>query len=72
MYTSFWRGTLKERDHLEGLDIDERIILKVIFKKLVVWYGLDCSGCGQGQVAGSCECGNGPFGSMQYKEFLTG
>jgi hypothetical protein len=26
--TGFWRGKLIERDHLEDLGIDERIILK--------------------------------------------
>ena len=52
MCTGFWRGNLKERDHLEGLDIDERIILKGILKNRVVWHGLDCCGFGQGQVAG--------------------
>ena len=70
MYTGFWRGNLKERDHLEDLDVDERIILKGIFKKLVVWHGLDWSDCGQ--LAGSCECGNGPLGSIKCEEFLTG
>jgi hypothetical protein len=29
----FWWGSLKERDHLEGLDVDERIIRKLILKK---------------------------------------
>ena len=71
MYTGFWRGNLKKRDHLEGLDLDKRIILKGIFKKLVVWHGLDCSGCGQGQVAGTCEWGNGPLSFTQCEEFLT-
>jgi hypothetical protein len=32
-HTGFWWGGLRERDHLEGLDVDERIILKGIFKK---------------------------------------
>ena len=29
----FWCGDLKERDHLEDLGVDERIILKGNFKK---------------------------------------
>jgi hypothetical protein len=33
-------------------------------------HGLDCSGSGLGQVAGVCECGNEPSGSMKCGEFL--
>jgi hypothetical protein len=28
MYTGFWWGNLIERDHLEDIDVDGRIILK--------------------------------------------
>jgi hypothetical protein len=28
-----WWGDLRERDHLKDLDVDGRIILKLIFKK---------------------------------------
>jgi hypothetical protein len=31
--TRFWWGNLKERDHSECLEIDERVILKWILKK---------------------------------------
>jgi hypothetical protein len=31
--TGFWWQNLKERDHLEDLGVDERIILQRIFKK---------------------------------------
>jgi hypothetical protein len=31
---------------------------------------LDLSGRGQGQVAGSCEYGDEPSGSIKYEEFL--
>ena len=34
-----------------------------------VW-GLDWAGPGQGQVTGSCECGNEPSGSVKCGEFL--
>ena len=33
-------------------------------------YGMDGSGSGQGQVEGTCECGNEPSGSIQCGEFL--
>jgi hypothetical protein len=33
LHAGFWWGNLKERDHLEDLGIDRRIILKWIFKK---------------------------------------
>jgi hypothetical protein len=36
-YTGFWWGILRERDHLEDLGVDERIILRWIFKKWDVW-----------------------------------
>ena len=34
------------------------------------WLGLDRSGSGYGQVAGSCECGDEPSGSIKYWKFL--
>ena len=33
MRIGFWWGDLEERDHLAHLDVDERIILKWIFKE---------------------------------------
>jgi hypothetical protein len=33
VHTGFWWGNLRERDHFENLDVDERILLKWIFKK---------------------------------------
>ena len=33
MHTGFWWGDLRERDHLEDLDIDRWIIVKWIFRK---------------------------------------
>jgi hypothetical protein len=42
MYTGFWWGNLRERDHFEDPDVDWRIILRWIFRKWVVgWHGLD-------------------------------
>ena len=33
MHIEFWWRNLKERDHLEALDLDGRVILRWIFKK---------------------------------------
>jgi hypothetical protein len=41
VYTGFWWGDLRERDHLEALGIDGSIILKWIFKKWDGRHGLD-------------------------------
>ena len=42
VYTGFWWEDLRERDHLEDLSEDARIILKWIFKKGdgAAWTGL--------------------------------
>ena len=32
-YTGFWRGNLRERDHLGDPDVDGKIILRWIFRK---------------------------------------
>jgi len=39
VHTGLWWGNLRERDHLEHLDIDGRIILKCIFKRREVGWG---------------------------------
>jgi len=41
VYTGFWLRDLRERDDLEGPDIDGRIILKQIFRKWFGGHGLD-------------------------------
>jgi hypothetical protein len=39
--TGFWRGNLRERDHLVDPGVDWRIILRRIFWKLDWGYGMD-------------------------------
>jgi hypothetical protein len=34
VYAGFWWGNLRERDHLEDLGVDGRIILRWVFRKL--------------------------------------
>jgi hypothetical protein len=65
-YVNWW-GSRRERDHLEDPGIDGRIIIRWFFRK---WLGLNRVGSGQGQVAGTCECGIEPSGSIKCGEFL--
>ena len=39
MHTGFWWENLRKRDHLNDLDVNGRIILKLIFKK--GWGGME-------------------------------
>ena len=72
MYTGFWWGNLRERDHLGNPGINGRIILRWILESGMGGggHGLDRFGSGCGEVAGSCECGNEPLGSITCGEFL--
>jgi hypothetical protein len=49
VYTEFWWGILRERDHLEDPGIDGRIILRWIFRK---WDGgMDWFALAQGRYS---------------------
>ena len=50
VHTRFWWRDLRERDHLEDLGLDGRIILKCILKKWdgKTWTRLDCLWLGIG------------------------
>ena len=45
-YTMFWWGNMRERHRLRDPAVDGRIILRWIFRKWVVGYGLDRAGSG--------------------------
>jgi len=72
VYTGFWWGNLRERDHLGDTSVNGRVLLRWIFSKCIGGggYGLDRAGSEQGQVAGTCECGNKPSDSIKCGEFL--
>ena len=59
-------GYLMESEHLEDRGVGGKIILKSIFGK---WDGEAGTGM-VWQVAGGCECGNEPSGSIKCGEFL--
>jgi hypothetical protein len=60
-----------ERDHLEDVGGDGRIILKLILKSAIGWHGLGCPGSGQGNLTGACECGKEPSHSVICGDFLA-
>ena len=64
MYTWFWWGHLRERDHLEDPGVDGMII-RWIFRKwdVEVWIGSRWLRIGTG--GNTCERGNEPLGSIK-------
>jgi hypothetical protein len=64
VYTGFWWGNLRKTDHMKEPGVDGKTILRWIFRKWDGGHGLDRSGSGQGQVAGTCKCGNEPAGNL--------
>ena len=59
-----------ERANLEEQGVDGRIILNGSSGSGMWRYGLDRAGSGQRQVAGTCECGNEPSGTIKCGEFV--
>jgi hypothetical protein len=68
--TGVCRGNLRERDHRGDPGLDGRIILRWIFWKWNVGYGLDLAGSGYRQAAGTCESCNEPSGSIKCGELI--
>jgi hypothetical protein len=61
---------MRKKVHLEDQGVDGRLILKIILKKLRWGRGMDLSSSGNGDLTGSCECGNEPSGSIKCGGFL--
>ena len=64
-----YRGNPRERDHLVDPGVDGRI-LRWCSGSVMRGHGVDWYGSGHRQVAGTCECGNEPSGSITCGEFL--
>ena len=69
---SVWVGKTERKRPLGRPGVDERIILRWIFKKwdVGVWTGSGWLSVWTGG-AGTCECGNEPSGSIKCGNFLT-
>jgi hypothetical protein len=61
---------MKGGDHLENLNVNQKIILKWILENKMGSYELDSSGSGQGPVVRSCKHGNEPSISIKNGQFL--
>jgi hypothetical protein len=66
----FGRVTRGERDDLDDLSVDGRIILIWIFKTWDGGHGLDLSDSEEEHVACSGECGSEPLVSIKCGEIL--
>jgi hypothetical protein len=66
----YWWGNLRERDHWGDPGVDGRIILRWIFRKWGVGVWTTLSWIRIQKVAGTCECGNEPLGSINCGEFV--
>jgi hypothetical protein len=55
-------GKARKKDHLKDHSLDGRVGSKLTLGRLVGGGGgeVDSPGSGQGSLAGSCECGDGP------------
>jgi hypothetical protein len=71
-HTECWQRNLREIDNLQDLFLDNRVTLKIIFKKYDgrgVWLGLMWLRIRTGALR-CCECGTEHMGSIKCAEFL--
>ena len=70
MYTGFWWGNLRERDHWGDLGANGRVILRWIFRKWDegAWTELILTRIRK--IADTCICGNDSSGFIKCGEFL--
>jgi hypothetical protein len=69
--TGCWWGSLRERDHWGDPDVDGKIILRAIFRKLEGVVGTGLSGLRIGTGGGHSWVGNEILGSINAGNFLT-
>jgi len=70
MHTGFWWGKPMGKRPLGRTRCTWEDDIKMDLQEVGCGgYGLDQAGSGQGQVAGTCECGNEPSDSMKCREF---
>jgi len=70
MRRRFWLGDMLERDNVEDLNVDGRIILEGSSRNGEGKHGLNFFGPEYGQVAGVCQRGDEHSGSIIYGEFF--
>jgi hypothetical protein len=71
MHTKFWWEILRERYYLEGLGIDDRIIVENILIQRMVECEMDSYDSGLGSVVDSCEHGNELLSSIKFWLFIN-
>jgi hypothetical protein len=70
VFTVFWLGGPKARDHWEDLGLGGRITLRWTLGSRYRWGELDSVGSGYGPVAGLCEHGNEPSGPIRKQDIF--
>ena len=64
-------GNLRVIYQLKDPGLDERIVLRMVFRKWNGGHGLDLSGSGYGQMAGTCKHGNEHSGPLTFRNLAS-